>query len=110
MTHRTDDEGWGEGAHIFDPVTATVRICDDLCSTCIFHPGNRMHLEPGRVKQMTEDAIADEGHIVCHKTLGTVEPAMCAGFARHPQAGARSLALRAARAGILHLKRITPPT
>ncbi len=103
----TDDE-WGTGAHVFDAATGTVRLCADLCTTCIFHPGNRMSLHPGRVKEMLADAIADEGHIVCHKTLGTDEPAICAGFANHPTGRARSLALRLAAAGVLSLKHITP--
>ena len=37
------------------------------CTTCIFWPGNRMHLMPGRLKDMVEQA--GEGHIVCHQTL-----------------------------------------
>jgi hypothetical protein len=80
-----DDDEWGTGAHIFDVHTGTVRICADLCTTCIYRPGNLMSLAPGRVKEMTDGALADEGHIVCHKTLGTPEPAICAGFEQHPQ-------------------------
>jgi len=106
----SDDSEWGEGAHVFDADTGTVRLCDDLCTTCIFHPGNRMSLEPGRVREMLAEAVANEGHIVCHKTLGTAEPAICGGFAATPVGAARSLALRLVRAGILRLKRITPPT
>lgn len=106
---RDDHDEWGEGAHIFDVGTGTVRLCENLCTTCIFHPGNLMSLEPGRVKEMLHDALASEGHIVCHKTLGTDEPAICAGFTRHPDAG-RSLALRLAAAGVVNIKRITPPT
>lgn len=103
-----EDDHWGTGAYIFDASTGTVRICADLCTTCIFRPGNLMNLSPGRVKQMTDDALADEGHIVCHQTLDTPEPAICAGFERHPMGGARSLALRLVRAGILKIKRIMP--
>lgn len=102
----SDDNEWGAGDHVFDATTGTVRVCDDLCTTCIFHPGNRMRLDPGRVKGMLNDAIATEGHIVCHKTLGTDEPAICAGFARHPVGGRRSLALRLAAAGVLKIKSI----
>ena len=70
----------------------TLRVCADLCTTCIYRPGNLMSLDPGRVRQMTQEAIASEGHVVCHSTLGTPAPAICAGFERHPQGGARSLA------------------
>ena len=105
----TEDDEWGTGAHVFDATTGTVRICADLCTTCIYRPGNLMDLAPGRVKEMTDGAIAQEGHIVCHKTLGTPEPAICAGFEAHPKSH-RSFALRLVRAGVLKLKRITPPT
>jgi hypothetical protein len=104
-----EEDAWGTGAHVYDASTGIVRVCDDLCTTCIFHPGNRMDLEPGRVKAMMEVALADEGHIVCHKTLGTPEPAICAGFERHPHSH-RSLALRLVCAGILKIKRITTST
>jgi hypothetical protein len=62
-----------------------VHIAADRCSTCIFRPGNLMRLQPGRVKQMVEDTIAEQGAITCHKTLpyGSVDPpdgAICRGF------------------------------
>lgn len=67
-----------------------------------------MNLQPGRVKEMVDAAVADEGHITCHQTLGTPEPAICAGYAEHPVGRVRSMALRFLRAGILRLKSITP--
>lgn len=99
---------WGAGAHIGNPLTGEVRVCDSLCSTCVFRPGNLMNLDPGRVAGMVRDAVADEGHIICHQTLGTQEPAMCAGFYRHPIGNARSLFLRFVRAGIGVITWITP--
>ncbi|MFJ9907943.1 hypothetical protein ACIRVK_34565 [Streptomyces sp. NPDC101152] len=51
--------------------------------------------------EMVADAIAQEGHIVCHATLGTDAPAICAGFAAHRTGRAASLALRLARARVL---------
>lgn len=95
---------------VADPATGRVRQCADLCATCIYHPGNRAHLRRGRVKQMTEEALATEGHIVCHSTLYTAAPAICAGFARHPLAATRSLALRVVRSGAATLHLITPPS
>lgn len=103
-----EDDEWGSGAHIGNPLTGEVRICDQLCTTCIFHPGNRMDLEPGRVTGMVKAALADESHITCHQTLGTDEPAMCAGFYRLPAAKGRSMFLRLLAAGIGVIKWITP--
>ncbi|GGY13001.1 hypothetical protein GCM10010384_18260 [Streptomyces djakartensis] len=88
---------------VADPVTWSVRICAGRCGTCIFRPGNLMRLEPGRVAEMIASAIAEEGHIVCHATLGTRAPAICAGFAAHRNGSARSLALRLARARVLRI-------
>lgn len=66
-----------------------------------------MHLEPGRVAEMVDTARADQGHIVCHKTLDTDAPAICRGYADGPDLG-RSLALRL---GLITgwLKEIEPP-
>ncbi|MER6204643.1 hypothetical protein [Streptomyces sp. NPDC001642] len=47
------------------------------------------------------NAIAQEGHIVCHAALGTDAPAICAGFAAHRNGRAASLALRLAQARVL---------
>jgi hypothetical protein len=101
---------WGDGNNVADPLTGVVRLCDDLCSTCVFRPGNLMNLGPGRVKEMTDSALADEGHIVCHSTLGTEEPAICAGYANLPAAKERSLALRMIAFGLAVVKRIKPPS
>ncbi|MET9318785.1 hypothetical protein ABZX75_01085 [Streptomyces sp. NPDC003038] len=86
---------------VADPETRTVRICADRCPTCIFRRGNLMHLAPGRLTQLVAQAIANEGHIVCHDTLGTGVGSICAGYAAHPEGRKRSLALRLVRAGAL---------
>jgi hypothetical protein len=99
----------GPGTDVADWRTGTVRQCDRLCDTCIYRPGNRAHLAPGRVRELTRAAIAGEGHVVCHSTIGTPTPAICAGFARHPVGAARSLALRLVRASVVTLQLITPP-
>ncbi|MZG16172.1 hypothetical protein GTY44_22235, partial [Streptomyces sp. SID5914] len=83
----------GPYAAVADPHTGAVRLCSRRCDTCIFHPGNLMHLEPGRVTDMVSHARETEGHVVCHKTLGTDIPAICRGYADGPDQG-RSLALR----------------
>jgi hypothetical protein len=56
-----------------------VHVCEDMCSTCIFRPGNLMDLRRGRVPQMIDEAVADEASIPCHKTLGG-DTAVCRGF------------------------------
>ncbi|MET9353584.1 hypothetical protein ABZY14_11365 [Streptomyces sp. NPDC006617] len=93
---------------VADPATWSVRVCAHRCSTCIFRSGNLMHLEPGRVAGMVKKAVANEGHIVCHKTLGTDTPAICEGFANHPRGRVASLALRLARAGVLRIVPVQP--
>jgi hypothetical protein len=59
-----------------------VHVMERKCSTCIYRPGNLMHLEPGRKDAMEAGAIKDEGVIPCHKTiLGAREQqAVCRGF------------------------------
>ncbi|GAA2658759.1 hypothetical protein [Streptomyces vastus] len=102
-----EPENNGPYADVADPLTGTVRVCAEMCTTCIFRPGNPMHLQEGRVTAMVAEARAREGHITCHSTLGTNSPAICRGYADGPDQG-RSLALRLARAlGTLH--EVTPP-
>jgi hypothetical protein len=56
-----------------------LRVCAGMCSTCVFRPGNPMHLRPGRVQQMVRDSIRDDSFIPCHKTLDG-QQAVCRGF------------------------------
>ena len=61
------------------------RLLQEKCSTCIFRPGNLMHLRPGRVRGMVDEALAAGLFITCHKTLPYGEhpeagPAICRGF------------------------------
>ncbi|WP_063043726.1 hypothetical protein [Nocardia pseudovaccinii] len=85
-----------------------IRICARQCTTCIFAAGNKMHLNPGRLAQMIREAMDREGHIVCHSTLNHPRAAICRGFADHPHARQRSLALRVGLAtGILAF--VDPP-
>lgn len=51
----------------------------ERCSTCIFRPGNRMQLQPGRVRGMVAEVKRNEGCIPCHKTLDLPEQAVCRG-------------------------------
>lgn len=56
-----------------------LRVCIRQCSTCVFRPGNLMHLQPGRLRGMIEESIANDSFIPCHKTLDG-ERAVCRGF------------------------------
>ncbi|MEV6401259.1 hypothetical protein AB0M39_41895 [Streptomyces sp. NPDC051907] len=82
---------------IADPATGRVRLCARRCDTCIFRPGNLMHLQQGRVKQMVETCVKNEAHVTCHDTLvhndRGLPGAMCRGWEQHPQSGA-SIAVR----------------
>ncbi|MEV6932099.1 hypothetical protein AB0M46_47480 [Dactylosporangium sp. NPDC051485] len=68
-----------------DPVSRKTRLLARQCDTCIFHPGNRMHLATGRLKAIVADAVADGSYVICHDTLPygnhpDVRPAVCRGF------------------------------
>lgn len=63
-----------------------VHVCRAKCKTCIFRPGNLMHLKEGRVEEMIEQATNDESAIICHSTLDG-DNAVCRGFYdKHPTA------------------------
>lgn len=59
-----------------------VHVMADMCSTCIFRPGNRMQLPKGRVRWMVEEAQKRDSCIPCHETtFGQAEgEAICRGF------------------------------
>jgi hypothetical protein len=56
-----------------------VYVCREMCSTCVFRPGNKMELRSGRVRQMVDEAKEHDSTIVCHKTLDG-DSAACRGF------------------------------
>lgn len=65
-----------------------VHVCAEMCSTCVFRPGNLMQLQSGRVRGMVEEAKRNGSAIVCHQTLYRgVDNALCRGFCdRYPTA------------------------
>lgn len=66
-------------------VDGRFRVCAEKCETCLFRPGNLMHLQPGRLADMVREATVGDSTIVCHKTLLEPEQAACRGFFdRHP--------------------------
>lgn len=56
-----------------------VHVRAELCSTCVFRPGNLMELRAGRVRQMVDEAKEHDSGIVCHQTLDG-DNATCRGF------------------------------
>lgn len=44
-------------------------VLDAKCTTCIFRPGNKMHLREDRVATMVAACIAENTIIPCHQTL-----------------------------------------
>jgi hypothetical protein len=56
-----------------------LRVCSEMCDTCIFRPGNLMELKPGRVRGMVAESIRNDSFIPCHKTLDG-DRAVCRGF------------------------------
>jgi len=73
------------------------RVLADQCITCVFRPGNLMHLRPGRLRDMVTNALNAGTWITCHQTL-PYHPdnpgwqAICRGF--HDRYGHWSLALQ----------------
>jgi hypothetical protein len=58
-----------------------VHVLSRKCVTCIFRPGNLMHLREGAAEDMVEQSLRDQSAITCHKTLtGDVPPSVCRGF------------------------------
>lgn len=82
----TDDDAVPPRFSVGDPVSRRTRLLTRQCDTCIFRSGNPMHLPPGRLKSMVEQAVADGGYVICHDTLPygnypETPPAVCRGFA-----------------------------
>lgn len=70
---------------ITDPDTRQPRLCAEECATCVFRPGNLMHLRPGGLQDLVQRTMAADSFIVCHSTLPGMAPegftpAVCRGF------------------------------
>lgn len=48
-------------------MTDGVRVCAEQCATCIFKPGNLMHLREGRLKEHVAGALKADGVALCHE-------------------------------------------
>lgn len=80
-----DDDGQDPDLSVADWETMKTRLLDAQCPTCVFRPGNPMHLHAGRLRDLIAQAVDSGGYIVCHKTLPGLapagfRPAICRGF------------------------------
>lgn len=59
-----------------------VHVVDKKCSTCVFHPGNLMKLQPGRLKEIVDHNLGEGVGLTCHKTTfdQQEQEATCAGY------------------------------
>lgn len=57
-------------------------VFEEMCSTCIFRPGNLMHLRPGGLKSVVEGNLATGTLLMCHTTTHgqADEEVACRGF------------------------------
>ena len=46
-----------------------MNVLKEQCATCIFRPGNPIHLQPGRVKEMVDACVKHDVHIPCHEHM-----------------------------------------
>ena len=63
---------------VWDASRNGVRRLASQCATCIFKPGNLMHLNPGRLREITSSFRRGEGYMICHDTVT---------YGAHPGAG-----------------------
>lgn len=88
------DELFVKASDLLDRTCGRPRVLAEKCATCIFRPGNLMHLRPGAVKDMVDQVREVGTFIPCHDTLpGTpVQPAVCRGW--YDAHGAESTSLQ----------------
>jgi len=58
---------------------AGVHVMREPCSTCIFQPGNRMSLRPGRLAELTRETDRTDSNVICHQTLQDPRGSLCHG-------------------------------
>jgi hypothetical protein len=87
IPHGYDDpDDTGSDLSVGDPVLGKSRVLSRQCATCIFRPGNLMHLREGRLRDLVDETRTAQAFIVCHSTLPhfrypDAKPAICRGFA-----------------------------
>lgn len=93
-----EEEEESRDTNVLDSQTGHPRLCQTMCASCIYRPGNLMHLRTGRLKDITDEALEANTFVVCHSTLSGpqnpthVAPAVCRGF--YDNFGYRSNLLR----------------
>lgn len=57
-------------------------VFKEMCSTCVFRPGNPMQLRPGALKRVVEGNLASGTLLMCHTTTfgQAAEEIACKGF------------------------------
>lgn len=69
---------------VLDHEQGLVRLLSEKCGTCVFRPGNPMHLATGRLRAIVEHNLQAGAGLTCHQTLPyapyDVSPAWCRGF------------------------------
>ncbi|MEV2277832.1 hypothetical protein AB0I72_19830 [Nocardiopsis sp. NPDC049922] len=106
-----DHNGTRRQGDVLDPETGKPRLLSEKCPTCVFRPGNPMHLAPGRLQELIEHNLAVGAGLTCHQTLsysGTgALNAWCRGF--YEAYGDRVLAIRVARVLLGGVTEVDPP-
>lgn len=59
-------------------MTGRPRLLAEKCSTCVFRPGNPMHLDEGRLRDLIQQHVAAGAALTCHQTLS---------YGKHPDFG-----------------------
>lgn len=57
-----------------------VHVLSAKCATCIFRPGNLMHLREGALELMVEECKEKNLTVPCHDTIIDGPKAICRGF------------------------------
>jgi hypothetical protein len=59
-----------------------VHVRSEMCATCVFRPGNLMHLAPGRLAELVKQNVDADSALTCHSTLygQADQEAVCRGF------------------------------
>lgn len=59
-----------------------IHVMSEMCSTCVFRPGNLMHLQPGRLKELVDVNVGEGAALTCHKTTfgQSDQEAVCRGY------------------------------
>ena len=56
-----------------------VYVMRERCPTCVFRPGNKMSLSPGRLRDLIDSNRENDSALTCHETLD-IDNAICRGF------------------------------